>query len=40
MCGPFRSILAHQAHHLDLDFYEKFYRPDALSETQRQHAVR
>jgi hypothetical protein len=33
--GPFRSILAHQAHHLDLDFYEKFYRPDALSETQR-----
>ncbi len=38
--GPFRSILAHQAHHLDLDFYEKFYRPDALSETQRQHAVR
>lgn len=39
-CGPFRSILAHQAHHLDLDFYEKFYRPDALSETQRQHTVR
>lgn len=40
MCGPFRSILAHQAHHLDLDFYEKFYRPDAVSETQRQRAVR
>lgn len=35
--GPFRSILAHQAHHLDLDFYERFYRPDVLSETQRQH---
>lgn len=34
--GPFRSILAHQAHHLDLDFYERFYRPDVLSETQRQ----
>lgn len=33
--GPFRSILAHQAHHLDLDFYARFYRPDVLSETQR-----
>jgi hypothetical protein len=35
--GPFRTILAHQAHHLDMDFYEKYYRPEALSETQRDH---
>ncbi len=35
--GPFRSVLAHQAHHLDLDFYDRFYRPDALTDTQRQH---
>ena len=35
--GPFRTILAHQAHHLDLDFYDRFYRPEALSETQREH---
>jgi len=30
-------VLAHQAHHLDPEFYEAFYRPDALSPTQREH---
>jgi hypothetical protein len=35
--GPFRTVLAHQAHHLDLDFYERFYKPEALTDTQRQH---
>lgn len=35
--APFRTLLAYQAHHLDLDFYSKFYRPEALSETQRRH---
>jgi hypothetical protein len=35
--GPFRTVLAHQAHHLDPDFYDRFYRPGALTETQRQH---
>jgi hypothetical protein len=35
--GPFRTILAHQAHHLELDFYEKFYAPQAVSPTQRGH---
>jgi hypothetical protein len=35
MSGPFRTVLAHQAHHLDLNFYERFYRPEALSDTQR-----
>ncbi len=34
-CGPFRTVLAHQAHHLDPDFYERFYRPEALGETAR-----
>jgi hypothetical protein len=29
--GPFRSVLAFQAHHLDRDFYDKFYRPEALA---------
>lgn len=28
--GPFRTILAYQAHHLDPDFYDKFYRPEAV----------
>jgi hypothetical protein len=35
--GPFRTVLAHQAHHLDPDFYDRFYRPGTLTETQRQH---
>ena len=35
--GPFRTVLAHQAHHLDLDFYEHFYRRETLSQTQSQH---
>jgi hypothetical protein len=29
MCGPFRTILAYQAHRLDPEFYEKFYREEA-----------
>ncbi|MFN8512015.1 MAG: hypothetical protein U0841_05395 [Chloroflexia bacterium] len=33
--GPFRTVLAYQAHHLDPAFYEQFYRPEALTETQR-----
>jgi hypothetical protein len=38
--GPFRTVLAHQAHHLDLDFYDRFYRRETLSDTQREHLVR
>jgi hypothetical protein len=38
--GPFRTILAYQAHHLDLDFYDKFYRPEVLSTDQHQHQAR
>jgi hypothetical protein len=34
--GPFRSVMAYQAHRPDPDFYEHFYRPDALSATHRQ----
>ncbi len=37
--GPFRTLIAFQAHHLDLDFYNEFYRSDALSETQYQHTA-
>jgi hypothetical protein len=29
--GPFRTVLAHQSHRLDEDFYERFYKPEALS---------
>src|SRR5436309_3908789 len=30
--GPFRTLMAYQAHHLDADFYQKFYRPDVVGE--------
>ena len=29
-CGPFRTVLAYQAHRLDPDFYKQFYRADSL----------
>jgi hypothetical protein len=35
---PFRTVLGFQAGHLDLEFYEKFYPPGAISETQRASA--
>jgi len=35
--GPMRTTLAHQAHHLDLSFYDTFYKPGAYTETQAHH---
>ncbi len=32
---PYRTVLGFQAAHLDEEFYEKFYRPEALGKTQR-----
>ena len=32
---PYRTVLGFQACHLDVEFYDKFYRPEALGETQR-----
>lgn len=29
-CGPFRTVLAYQAHRLDHDFYARFYRPECI----------
>lgn len=26
LCGPFRTLLAYQAHHVDPDFYNRFYK--------------
>jgi hypothetical protein len=37
---PFRTILGYQTGHLDLDFYDRHYRPEALSDTQREHMGR
>jgi hypothetical protein len=35
LSGPFRTVLAYQAHHLDGEFYDRFYRDAALSQRQR-----
>jgi hypothetical protein len=35
--APFRTVLGYQATHIDVDFYGRFYRPEALTETQRNH---
>ncbi len=29
-CGPFRTVLAYQAHRLDPNFYARFYRPECV----------
>ncbi|MFH5832945.1 hypothetical protein [Halalkalibaculum sp. DA384] len=34
---PLRTLLGFQANHLDVDFYKKFYRPEALTDLQRDH---
>lgn len=33
--APFRTVLGYQATQVDVEFYEQFYQPTALSETQR-----
>ena len=33
---PYRTVLGFQACHLDAEFYERFYRPEAFAETQRE----
>jgi hypothetical protein len=33
---PFRTVLGYQATHVDVEFYDHFYQPDALTDTQRQ----
>jgi hypothetical protein len=33
---PYRTVLGFQACHLDAEFYDKLYRPEALAQNQRQ----
>ena len=35
--APFRTVIGYQALHIDVDFYDRFYKPEALTDTQRQH---
>jgi hypothetical protein len=37
---PFRTVLGFQASHVDVAFYDRFYRPDALAAAQREHLGR
>jgi hypothetical protein len=32
-----RTTLGHQAHHLDLEFYDTFYHPGAYTASQAEH---
>jgi len=32
---PYRTVLGFQACHLDAEFYDRFYRPEALGAAQR-----
>jgi hypothetical protein len=38
--GPFRTLMAFQAHHLDLAFYDKFYREGAYTDAHTEHFAR
>jgi hypothetical protein len=38
--GPLRSLMAYQTHHLDLEFYDRFYKPGAYGDRQREHFAR
>jgi hypothetical protein len=33
--GPLRTLMAYQAHHLDADFYRKFYHPEVVAQIER-----
>jgi hypothetical protein len=34
---PLRTVLGFQVNHVDSEFYDKFYRTEALAEAQRHH---
>jgi hypothetical protein len=38
--APFRTVVAHQAHHLDLEFYDRYYKPGMYTEAHRRHRER
>jgi len=35
--GPLRSLMAFQAHHIDTEFYDRFYKPGAYREAHKEH---
>ena len=35
--GPLRSLMAYQVHHIDTEFYDRFYRAGAYRDAHRDH---
>jgi hypothetical protein len=35
--GPLRSLMAFSAHHVDLDFYDRFYKPGSYTRRHSEH---
>jgi hypothetical protein len=38
--GPLRNLMAFQVHHLDTEFYDRFYRSGAYEDAHRDHFAR
>jgi hypothetical protein len=38
--GPFKTVIAYQAHHLDTEFYDRFYTKGAYTDAHRDHFAR
>ena len=34
--APFRTVIGYQATHIDVEFYDHFFHPDAITDTQRE----
>jgi hypothetical protein len=34
---PFRTVLGFQVNHVDTEFYDRFYKPEALTQAHRRH---
>ena len=37
--APFRNVIGYQATRVDPDFYDRFFKPEALTETQRERSA-
>lgn len=35
--APYQTAIGYQATHVDVDFYDRFFKPEALTDAQRQH---
>jgi len=35
--GPLRNLMAFQVHHIDMEFYDRFYKPGAYTDAHRDH---